>query len=1082
MKNRQRRWMLDGLKHLGAPIVFAQLVSLIFAVDGLDWSSPGQHVETFAGAMSVTSTWSASAWAICSQRVHAYCAFCAPVVWWVLEQPASSTLEYLPIFQDMVRMIPCRRLHIFMSHYGGPTKKPTYLYSSHQQIDDIARFRVAENLQNRNMTVHYVDGFGKALARCRTLHWKENVRRARRKVQWAAGPVKIAKTKDSEMEKRSRKEKKVKKQQEDSKPVEVKKRKDSQGAGKENERSQKIDAKKESAKKQKVDDKKKEKDEKENDKKPKEKKEKKRKVPETKEAEEVEAGEAKKLKEKENKQEKKQDKKEDDKKDEKDRKNRKDKDKKKKRKAEKEGGKKPKKQKQSKKDDKIVYVPMIAGQMQHVFESPTAAAPATPSTTKAKAEAKLRSLQSLLETCPPDTDEETHSFVPPAESVAQEGDAEGEEVETDEEEEEEENDGEDEELETEAFVEDDSDDDDSYDEESEEEEEDEANKGEGEGNEEEMSSEGESEAEDDEEEDGEVKGEGKGDDKVDVSDCRALVPVVESTSEGTVALRNSVTNKRDWDKFCRQASCRSKFPVALSEHFVNNKLDLFNLWLDNNKSWEKCKVEVERRAELEHQSVRGWEAVQGKDLKKRYTEEKYEALVKSRKAAGLWYQCDDFPDDPDECWYFMRSAQKFKRIDKTKEGMALRAEASVDDEARALLTGEHGPLQAGALPSVDAVSKPGCKALLDAVNKVRDSVNSELARLLAWSFKHAMRGRAPDRGYRGEVFSKTTYRYELSGQVLACGWRACYFAMKGDLKARKQMNKFTRHYGCNLLCERCLAQTGKHCPDIMSYRNFGSAAWPMTEISHETYLQFDRDSLSPWACVDGWRLDTVAFDFLHMVYLGTGRDLFASGLRTLIERGVYEHTGIEDLDDLLDFIHLEMHRDCGEAGFYLPCKPVLNIASLGGLEDYAELTSRYKASHVKLMLWWLTRKCQVISDGKPDPILSVLATCLWGLQRVVEIMSESGIVLEPSSALEASQCLHLHLRTYAWLALHYHDQKIMFYKVRPKTHYLFHMANEIATLRLNFALFWTFDDIFASFCFGSNTLRMKGVQKDSEDL
>ena len=97
-------------------------------------------------------------------------------------------------------------------------------------------------------------------------------------------------------------------------------------------------------------------------------------------------------------------------------------------------------------------------------------------------------------------------------------------------------------------------------------------------------------------------------------------------------------------------------------------------------------------------------------------------------------------------------------------------------------------------------------------------------------------------------------------------------------------------------------------------------------------------------------------------------------------------------------------------------------------------------------------------------------------------MSESGIVLEPSSALEASQCLHLHLRTYAWLALHYHDQKIMFYKVRPKTHYLFHMANEIATLRLNFALFWTFDDIFASFCFGSNTLRMKGVQKDSEDL
>ena len=54
--------------------------------------------------------------------------------------------------------------------------------------------------------------------------------------------------------------------------------------------------------------------------------------------------------------------------------------------------------------------------------------------------------------------------------------------------------------------------------------------------------------------------------------------------------------------------------------------------------------------------------------------------------------------------------------------------------------------------------------------------------------------------------------------------------------------------------------------------------------------------------------------------------------------------------------------------FYLPCKPVLNVASLGGLDDYAELASRYKASHVKLMLWWLTRKCQVVSDTKlEDP-------------------------------------------------------------------------------------------------------------------
>ena len=64
-------------------------------------------------------------------RACVLCLLCAcKMIWWVLEQPASSTLEYLPVFQDMVRLIPSRRLRIHMSHFGGPTKKPTFLYSS----------------------------------------------------------------------------------------------------------------------------------------------------------------------------------------------------------------------------------------------------------------------------------------------------------------------------------------------------------------------------------------------------------------------------------------------------------------------------------------------------------------------------------------------------------------------------------------------------------------------------------------------------------------------------------------------------------------------------------------------------------------------------------------------------------------------------------------------------------------------------------------------------------------------------------------------------------------------------------------
>jgi hypothetical protein len=135
--------------------------------------------------------------------------------------------------------------------------------------------------------------------------------------------------------------------------------------------------------------------------------------------------------------------------------------------------------------------------------------------------------------------------------------------------------------------------------------------------------------------------------------------------------------------------------------------------------------------------------------------------------------------------------------------------------------------------------------------------------------------------------------------------------------------------------------------------------------------------------------------------------------------------------------------------FYLPCKPVLTLNSLGGLSDFAELSSRYKASHVKLMLWWVSRKCCEVADANPEDIdLQVLATCTWALQRCTEIQSEAGIVLTESEANESSRCLFTYNRSYAWLALRFEGVDFLF-KVRPKNHYLEHMAFSLKELRLN---------------------------------
>ena len=91
-----------------------------------------------------------------------------------------------------------------------------------------------------------------------------------------------------------------------------------------------------------------------------------------------------------------------------------------------------------------------------------------------------------------------------------------------------------------------------------------------------------------------------------------------------------------------------KFPVALSEFAQTNRLELFNLWLDNNGDWDKCTLEVERQHLTKNETTRGWKAVPGKELRSKYTKEKFEALVQSRKNAGLFYEDTDFPDDIDD--------------------------------------------------------------------------------------------------------------------------------------------------------------------------------------------------------------------------------------------------------------------------------------------------------------------------------------------------------------------------------------------------------------------------------------------------
>lgn len=211
----------------------------------------------------------------------------------------------------------------------------------------------------------------------------------------------------------------------------------------------------------------------------------------------------------------------------------------------------------------------------------------------------------------------------------------------------------------------------------------------------------------------------------------------------------------------------------------------------------------------------------------------------------------------------------------------------------------------------------------------------------------------------------------------------------------------------------------------------------------------------------GFHFHTLSWDFMHLVYLGTARDLCASGILVLVDHGRFapETVGCEDFDEILSHVQASMRDKCAKHGFKMPRKPFLTAASLGGDDGYAELGSRFKASHIKLMIWWLAKESQEFADGHPnDAVANVLATSIYGLQRLIEIMDGSGLVFTDEEAAEASNCLELHLKSYMWLAVYFYERRVMYFKVRCKTHYLFHLVDEIRLWKLNPVIWENFEE------------------------
>lgn len=121
------------------------------------------------------------------------------------------------------------------------------------------------------------------------------------------------------------------------------------------------------------------------------------------------------------------------------------------------------------------------------------------------------------------------------------------------------------------------------------------------------------------------------------------------------------------------------------------------------------------------------------------------------------------------------------------------------------------------------------------------------------------------------------------------------------------------------MCDRCLASQGKNTPVAMHYKNFSNQkAWDLTFIDCNGYLHLDRSNLTPWLEVPGFTMWTMSWDLLHNLWLGTARDLVASGIKTLVMQGCYDYLELPNIEDLLSYLDSQIRKTCSAFKFLGP--------------------------------------------------------------------------------------------------------------------------------------------------------------------
>lgn len=235
------------------------------------------------------------------------------------------------------------------------------------------------------------------------------------------------------------------------------------------------------------------------------------------------------------------------------------------------------------------------------------------------------------------------------------------------------------------------------------------------------------------------------------------------------------------------------------------------------------------------------------------------------------------------------------------------------------------------------------------------------------------------------------------------------------------------------VCWRCDASRG---PDV---------SWSLYNLSGQ-WVQGCDDVEPPWdsarpapalTALPGFACwPHISLDLLHIFYIGIGRDCAGSCLKLMIQSKLF-FPGTT-ITQRMSRASLELQAWADAHRVHLSCSH-FSKARLQWGSDYPML--RVKGADCMAVLRWLASKVE--STTVDDEFFQLVATCLWSVNAMMDILHRGGIFLSREEAQSAHALGKLYLQSYLELAGQAVSQGKKLWKLRPKFHLFWHVVHDL---------------------------------------